>query len=149
MFGALGPSMKYFIRPFDSLYEFKDENIEDLTTKKGLNNTSKNDFISDDTLKLRKVMYDLNGAFQSDTAYNNQVLKDTANLSRLSLVIDKDISLKKILNIGAAVKFDTKAVQHVDLTGMYIMSGTEIMLNKGHAWSGSANIVLIRTNKVL
>jgi len=51
------------------------------------------------------------------------------------------------MNIGEAVKLDTKIDVSRDFTGLYILKSSMLNFTKGKDWEASADLSLIRTNR--
>ena len=51
------------------------------------------------------------------------------------------------MNVGEAVKIDTKIEATRDFTGLYILRASQINFVKETDWQSSANLFLMRTNR--
>ena len=138
--------MKHIVKPKDSFYYTIERDLETVCSSEGL--ISKDSRVHLDDAVTERVRYytDHTGYEISETFIDSA--KKISSLSLLSLYLERNLNLLNLIKVGETVKFDSKNLNYTDLSGMYILRSSGIVLFRESDWQTTARIDLIRTNKI-
>jgi len=77
------------------------------------------------------------------------ISKKISSLLTLKIDIERNLPILNLLKIGEVVKFDTKVLEFVKMTGKYILFSSDIVWTKSVEWETTASLIIKRTNKNL
>lgn len=152
--GTVGAKQRHIFKPSDELYTNVDFTMEDISSNYGL--ISGSNKINYDTEAMgmsknggRLVVYsDRLGYNTSQTPARARSSRWTSELSTLKVYItSKNISILNLMNVGEAVKFETRMPDYTQLRGKYILKSSSIKFARLREWEANVNIDLIRTNR--
>ena len=147
-FAALSKTKKFIAKPNDQLFYVIENDLNSICKEFGL--ISKNDDLELDNATSERVSYDIEdtGYETDNTPLIAKISKQIANLSTLSIGIERNLPILNLMQVGNAIKLITKIVEHINLTGKYILKSSDITLTKqGGGWDNTCIIHLIRTNQ--
>jgi len=148
-FAVLAPTLRYVINPKDSLYDTIELDLEDVCSTYGLICKNKTIQVDPNISKTSRISYDNSGTGfeKSEILYDAKVARTVADLSTISMDLEWNLPVLNLMNVGEAVKFSTKIIPYIDLTGQYILWSSELNFTKAGGWESVARINLVRTNK--
>ena len=83
----------------------------------------------------------------SEIPFNSRAGRSVSDLSTISIVIERNLDVMSLINVGECVKFKPKTLEYVDLEGKYILWSSEIIFRRIGDWNTIAKVNLTRTNK--
>ena len=148
-FAVLAPTLRYIVNPRDSLYYVVEQDLEDICSTYGLICQNKTIQTDSNISKTARITYDNSGTGfeKSGIPYDAKVARTIADLSTVSMDLEWNLPILNLMNVGEPVKFSTKIVPYIDLTGQYILWSSDLSFAKAGDWSSVARINLVRTNK--
>jgi len=148
-FAVLAPTLRYIGNPRDRLYNIIEQDLEDVCSTYGLICQNKTIPIDPNISKTSRISYDNSGTGyeRSEILYDSKVSRAVADLSTISMDLEWNLPVLNLMNVGEPVKFSTKIVPYIDLTGQYILWSSELNFTKSGGWESVARINLVRTNK--
>ncbi len=149
-FAYLAPRMRYVVKPKDRLFSPLDVDLEPFAQTYGL--ISKGNKIFYDTKALPSATRvslhkDHTGYELSETFINANLSRSISTITELSVTVQQSMKILSLMNIGEAVKIDTKIDATRDFTGLYILRASQINFMKVKDWESSADLFLMRTNR--
>ncbi|MGD2072242.1 MAG: hypothetical protein PVG65_01990 [Candidatus Thorarchaeota archaeon] len=150
VFSVIAPRNRFVVKPGDTINHTIDINLENFAQTYGLISKNNKIFFDSDALSLyrRSVMTNHTGYEKTRSFINADLSKEIASLASLNIEFNsKNISILNLMNIGEAVKFNSKVSEYVQLTGKYILKSSELTFQRLKEWEAIANLNLIRTNK--
>jgi len=140
---------KYIMTPKDQLYYVLEKNLKDICSENGVIYQNKNvEF--DSILEQRETSIKDPCAYEtSDTFVVAKMSKYIANMSTVSVNLERNLPILNLINIGEAVKLVCKTVEYIDVSGKYILKSTDIDFRKEKDWQCVAKLDLIRTNQTI
>jgi len=151
-FAIYAPTMKHIVKPKDKLSYTIELNLESFSKDYGI--ISKKNKIFFDNLAInssnRKRIYkDHTGYENTQSFINANMAEEIGDLTELEIKLERFLKLKSLMNVGESVKFVSKIDDYKDLTGDYIMRGSQLNFTKAKDWESSAILKLIRTNRII
>lgn len=148
-YAALAPTLKYNVNPKDKLYNTITQNLDEVCSKFGLIHQNKTIQTDPTISESTRISYDNSGTGldSSELLYNSRVARSVADLATLSVGLEKNLPILRLMDVGESVKFNTGISEFVDLSGKYILWSSELNFVKSGDWSSVARINLVRTNK--
>ncbi len=148
-FAALSKKLKYITKPKDLLYGLIEHDLNDICSNYGL--ISGNKKIQFDSNNLDRVKYyiDQTGYEDNESFAISMISKKISSLLTLKIDIERNLPILNLLKIGEVVKFDTKVLEFVKMTGKYILFSSDIVWTKSVEWETTASLIIKRTNKNL
>lgn len=150
VFAAVAPRNRFVVKPRDTINHTIDINMENLAQTYGLISKNNKIFFDSDALfsSRRSVITEHTGYEKTRSFINAQLSKKVSSLATLSVELtSKNISILNLMNVGEAVKFNSKVADYVQLTGKYILKSSELSFQRLKEWEATANLNLIRTNR--
>jgi len=139
----------YIMTPKDQLYYKLEKDVKDVSSQYGIvYQTKKVDF--DESLTSREKCFEDPCAYEtSETFAIAKISKYVANLSTINIMLERNLPVLNLLNVGEAVKLDSQIIEFVDLSGKYVLKGTDIEFHKERDWQTICRVDLIRTNQTI
>ena len=149
-FGAIGKDIKHITLPSDNLFKKFTHSLTEICTKYGLVSQSKQTKTFTEPNGANRTEYYINdtGCNESENFIVSKISKEISNTSRLSLMIEKNLYIQSLLEIGSVAKLKITVQEHIDISGKYILFSSDIIWTRTNDWDTIANIELIRTNKI-
>lgn len=150
-FAILAPNMKHIVKPGDRLSHTFDINLEQFSKEYGLISKSNKVFYDSKAISSKrvKVYKDHTGYNLSQSFINANISKRLANITDMSVRLEKSLHLLNLMNVGEVVLFNSKVGSVNDLTGKYILRSSELSFQKVKDWESSATLFLSRTNRTI
>ena len=145
----LAKTVVYNVKPSNALYKEITKNFDDWCGKYGVVSKSGVEFPSDPIFDDRE-RYKITsmGDDDSDIFINSQLGRAVLSLATVKVELQKDLQFTNLINVGEAVKLETKTAEHIDISGKYILKSSDILFTReSKNWAAFATIMLCRTNK--
>lgn len=150
-FATVASSINHVVKP--------NNRLSDIITQ-DLNNIGKNNSLAYFPNKQVDLPHDGNierkRYYTEDTGYNTETSsflsrygRAMADLSTVSLNLEKNLNIFGLMEVGEAVKINTFAIEKKDLEGKYILWSSKLEFSRGIEWKSVARINLMRTNKYI
>ena len=148
-FAVLAPTLRYVINPRDKLYSVIELDLENVCSLYGLICQNKAIQADSNISKTSRISYNNSetGFEMSEILYDARVARTVSDLSTISMDLEWNLPVLSLMNVGEPVKFSTKIIPYIDLTGQYILWSSELSFTKSGDWQSVAKINLVRTNK--
>lgn len=149
-FSIMAPSLKYIVKPSDTLSYTIEKNLEELSQTYGLVSKNNEIFFDEEAINVNeRVRYYTNqvGYEKTDQFLISEVSKRISSLSTISFMLERNLPILNLMKVGEAVKFISKTIDLNQFNGKYILKGSEINFVKEGEWQTTAKIYLIRTNR--
>lgn len=151
-FAVYAPTMKHIVKPKDKLSQTIELDLENFCEVYGLI-SSKNKIFFDtkaiNTTNRKRIYKDHTGYNTSNSFINANMSEEIGDLSQLDIRLERNLKLKNLMSVGEAITFISKIDDYKDLTGKYILRSTQLDFIKSKDWEASANLKLIRTNRII
>ena len=152
VFAFLSPNITHIVKPRDRLTYKIQTDLEDFTKKYGL--VSKNNQIFFDkhlyNNDFRKSTYIHDTGYELEKTFINANLsKKISDITEISIVIERNIKILNLMNVGESVELSTQDIETTQIGGRYILKTSELRFNKIKDWEASAVISIIRSNRML
>ncbi len=149
-FAKLATSLKHLVRPNDTISATLSQELEDVAESYSLHYQSKS--ISSplyiDSAITRTRYYNEDTGFNLvPTIFNSRFGRTVADLSTLSIDLQRNLPVLSLINVGECVKFKPKTVEYADFEGKYILWSSVIDFTREANWDTAATVNLVRTNK--
>lgn len=150
-FGVLGNTLKHIVLPSNQLSHTITQDLGAMCEKYGIIGTGNKETVYIDKPAINRVAYYIenNGDDLSEVHANSKIAKQLSNLARLNFSVERNLAIDVLIKIGSVVKLETKAIDHIDISGKYILFSSDITWVKDKDWQTVAKLELIRTNKSL
>lgn len=146
----LSKNLKHIVKPSDTLYYEIDHDLETLAENYGLSYSTQNN----KKIQLDSDVYERTRYYTDHTGYEKEeqfaianTAKVLANTTNLDFRLEKNMNIIPLLDVGRAVKLNSKTSEYDKLTGKYILKSTIIDFDRVRDWENVARIFLMRTNK--
>jgi len=150
IFSSLAPVNRFIVTPRDRLSETIDVNLEEFGGQYGLISKGKKMYFDseaiDDTTRIAYYK-DHTGYETTDSFINANLSKILAEMSTLTINVYQYMYIEPLLKVGEAVQIHSKVTNMQQLTGKYILKGSEIIFSRVKDWESAARLYLIRTNR--
>lgn len=149
-FAYLAPRMIYIVKPKDRLFAPIDVELESFAQEYGLISKGDNIFYDnkafppESRVSLHK---DHTGYELTESFINAKLSRNICAITELSVNVQQSMKILNLMNVGEAVKIDTKIEATRDFTGLYVLRASQINFIKKTDWQSSANLFLMRTNR--
>ena len=144
-FSLLANKTKHIVKPKDTLYNIIEKDLNEITSDFGV--VYKYDKVATDPITDRTKYYtDHLGYQENETFINSRLSKYLSNISTISVEIEKNLRILKLLNVGETVKLITKNLQYTTLEGKYILKNSDISFTKAGEWFPTCNLTMFRSN---
>lgn len=150
VFAVLSPNMKFIVKPGDRLSHTFDIDLEQFSKEYGLISKSNQIFYDSKAISSKrvKVYKDHTGYELNESFINANISKNIANITDISMRLEKSLHFLNLMNIGETVLFNSKVGSVNDLTGKYILKASELSFQKLQDWESTATLFLSRTNRI-
>lgn len=149
-FAVLAPTLRYIVNPKNKLYDVIEQDLDNVCSVYGLIHQNKAIQTDPNISKATRISYDNSGTGYeiSEIMYDSRVARSVADLSTISMDLEWNLPILNLMNVGESVKFNTKVVPYIDLTGKHILWSSELNFTKSAGgWESVARVNLVRTNK--
>jgi hypothetical protein len=146
-FSTIAKTTRFIAKPKDKLYHLLENDLNDVCQKYGI--ISKNNNIEFDSELSNRISYDIGstGHDISNTPVIAKIAKKISNLSSITIGIERNLPILNLMNVGESVKLITKIIEHIDLSGKYILKSSDITFQKQGGWQSTCIASLMRTNQ--
>jgi hypothetical protein len=147
-FSTISKTTRFIAKPSDKLFTLLENDLQTICQKNGL--ISKNNNIDFDPELSNRITYEINetGYENSNTSIIANISKKISNLSTIIVGIERNLPILQLINVGESVKFNTKIIEHTNLSGKYILKSSDINFQKqGGGWQTTCITNLMRTNQ--
>jgi len=149
-FAKLATSLKHLVRPNNTISATINQELETVAESYSLHYQSKS--ISSplyiDPAVYRTRYYNEDTGFNTEPViFNSRFSRTIADLSTISINIERNLPVLNLINVGECVKFKPKTIEYADFEGKYILWSSAINFSKSGNWETTATINLVRTNK--
>ncbi|MBY9000802.1 MAG: hypothetical protein KGD64_07815, partial [Candidatus Heimdallarchaeota archaeon] len=151
-FVVYAPTMKHIVKPKDKLSQTIEINLESFCKTYGLishKNKIFFDSVAISASKRKRVYKDHTGYEVNNSFINANMAEEIGDLSEIEVKLEHFLKLKNLMNVGEAVTFISKIDDYKDLTGVYILRSSQLNFMKAKDWESSADLKLIRTNRII
>jgi hypothetical protein len=145
-FAKIGSTIKHIVKPKDTLSQTINQDLKDIAGKYGIIHMNKNIDVDPAALRTRYFIQDT-GDETNETIFNSRISRRVADLSTLTIDIERNLPVLNLIKVGECVKFKPKTAEYADLEGKYILWSTDIWFRRKNNWETTAQVKLIRTNK--
>ena len=151
VFAFLSPNLVHITKPRDRLSHNIQTDLESFIQSYGIMSKSKKIFF--DKLLLNKdyrtTVYARDTGYElTKTFINSNLSKNVSEITEVSVIVERNIKIMNLMNVGESVEFNTQGVDSSQIAGRYILKTSEIRFNKIKDWESSAVIALIRSNRM-
>jgi hypothetical protein len=149
-FAVLATTLKHLVRPNDTLTATIEQNIETVGKDYSLTYLAQSttpNYNIDPSVNRTRYYNEDTGFNTVESIFNSRYARTIADLSTISLNIERNLPVLNLIEVGDCVKFKPKTVEYADLEGKYILWSSDITLQRVGDWNATARINLIRTNK--
>jgi hypothetical protein len=151
-FAVYAPTMKHIVKPKDKLSQTIQLDLESFCETYGLI-SQKNKIFFDktalSTTNRQRVYKDHTGYENNQSFINANMAEEIGDLTEIKIRLEQNLKLKNLMNVGEAITFISKIDDYQELTGAYILRATQLNFTKGKDWESSADLRLIRTNRII
>jgi len=151
-FAIYAPTMKHIVKPKDKLSETIQLDLESFCQSYGLISQKNKIFFDKSAINVsnRQRVYKDHTGYEANQAFiNSNMAEEIGDLSEIEIKLERFLKLKNLMNVGEAVTFISKIDDYQDLTGVYILRSSQLNFIKGKDWEASADLKLIRTNRII
>jgi len=151
-FSVLAPTLKHIVAPRDTLFYTITQDLKSLCSNYGLISGNTETFVNSLAISSQKRIkyYTFNDGFDYDSTFAiSKIAKLISNLSTISVYIERNLQIKKLMKVGEVVKLDARTLEYTSLSGKYILKSSQIDFYREGEWQTTANLNLMRTNKSL
>jgi len=147
-FANIANSIHHIVKPSDKLYSIIDQKLEDVSSNYGVIFKNKNLKLDTQALDRTRYFVDRVGNNDDESYAISRISQEIGNLSSISVILKQNLgNLENLLSSGNTVKFDSKIVEYINLTGKYILESCNMLFRKKLDWNAVASLRLIRTNR--
>jgi hypothetical protein len=141
---------RYIMTPKDQLYYLLIKDVKDVSSQYGIIYQSNKVEVDDDALSNREKCFEDPCAYEtSETFAIARISKSISNLSTVSVMLERNLPILNLMNIGEAVKLNSQIVEFTDLSGKYVLKTSDIGFHKERDWQTTCRLDLIRTNQTI
>ena len=145
-FAKIGADINHIVKPRDTLSHTITQDLKEVAGKYGIIYKNKNLDVSPAALRKRYMIQDT-GDEKNETIFTSRTSRRVADLSTLTVDIERNLPVLNLIKVGECVKFKPKTSEYTDLEGKYILWSTDIWFKRENNWKTTAQIKLMRTNK--
>jgi len=132
-FAKVGSNINHIVKPKDTLSQTITQDLETVAGKYSIIYKSKNLEI-DPSVKRTRYFNQDTGDEKNETIFNSRISRRLADLSTLTIDIERNLPVLNLLQVGECVKFKPKTIEYSDLEGKYILWSTDIWFRRENAW---------------
>jgi hypothetical protein len=141
---------RYIMTPKDQFYYLLEKDVKDVSSQYGIIYQNKKVEFDDDALSNREKTFEDPCAYElTDTFAIAKISKYVANLSAISVMLERNLPILNLMNIGEAVKLNSQVIEFTDLSGKYVLKSTDLEFHKQRDWQTICRLDLIRTNQTI
>ncbi len=142
----VGSDINHIIKPKDTLSQTITQDLQTVSGQYGIIYKNKNLDV-DTAAKRKRYFIQDTGDEKSETIFNSRIARRMADMSTLTIMLEKNLPVLSLINVGECVKFKPKTTEYADLEGKYILWSTDIWFRRMNNWQTTAEVKLMRTNK--
>lgn len=149
-FAKLATTMNHIVSPNDSITSTITQQLETVAKNHSLvylNQSTTPNFNIDSAVSRTRYYNEETGHNRSQTIFNSRFSRTVADLSTVSLDLERNLPVLNLINVGECVKFKPKTVEYISLQGKYILWSSRIVFTKPADWETTCRVNLVRTNK--
>ena len=145
-YASLASNFHHIVKPKDTLFHTIDQTLDDVAKSHSV--VYQNPQIDKDG-KINRTRYynEDTGNEREEGIFNARFGRQLADLSTVSLNIERNLPIAKLLEVGDCAEFKLQTIEYSDLSGKYILWSSDINFRRPNVWYTTATINLIRTNK--
>ena len=149
-FATIASNLNHIVKPKNSLFNIINQDLKTVGTNYSL--TYKTNTIPrfpiDPNVERTRYFNQDTGYENEQTIFNSRFGRSLADLSALSLNLERNLPVLPLLNVGECVKYKPLTLEYQDLEGKYILWSSSIRFVRGGAsWNTTCRVNLVRTNK--
>lgn len=148
-FTTLAKNQKFIVKPRDTLSYTIEHDLTKIMKDNALifkNSKAYTDTIIDDRTRY---YYNHTGYDKDEVFAIAGTTPSLANMSGLTVNLEKNLPILRLMEVGNIVKVNSGNVEMVDLTGKYILKSSDLSFNRQGEWKSVATLYLIRSNKTI
>ena len=152
VFATLAPRMIHIVSPRDRLSHIIDVDLQTFAKKYGIVSKANRMFFDTSTISEKSrisINKDHTGYELTDSFVNANTSLKVANITEMNIKIEKSLRILNLMDVGESVQVTSRNSNSQDVTGRYILKGSEINFLKGQDWESTANLFLMRTNRTI
>ena len=148
-FADLASTINHIVKPKDTLASLVEQDLKAVAASYSLLSSQRNRNLYIDTASNRMKFYNEDTGYEKDpTLFNSRFGRSLSDLSTIILIIERNLPVLNLINVGECVKFKPSTIEYQDFEGKYILWSSLIKFVKtGPNWASTCKINLIRTNK--
>jgi len=149
-FAKLGTTLNHLVRPNDALTATISQELETVAKNNSLlyqTQTSTPRLYIDSAVNRTRYYNEDTGFNTEETIFNSRYARTIADLSTISINLERNLPVLNLINVGEGVKFKPKTIEYSDFEGKYILWSSQINFIRPGDWETTATINLVRTNK--
>ena len=149
-FAKLATTLNHIVRPNDSITDTITQDLQTVAKDHSLVYLSQSttpNFNIDSAAARTRYYNEETGYNRTQTIFNSRFARTVADLSTISLDLERNLPVLNLIDVGECVKFKPKTVEYVDLEGKYILWSSRIVFTRPADWETTCRINLVRTNK--
>jgi len=145
-YASLASNFHHIVKPKDTLFWMIDQTLDDVAKSHSV--VYQNPNIDKDKQIERTRYYNEDTGYEKEEGlFNARFGRQLADLSTVSLNIERNLPIFKLLQVGDCVEYKPQTLEYADLSGKYILWSSDIQFSRPNVWETTATINLIRTNK--
>jgi len=145
-FAKIGSNINHIVKPKDKLSQTITQDLKTVAAKYSIIYKNKNLDVDVAALRKRYFIQDT-GDETNQTIFNSRISRRVADLSTLTIDLERNLPVLNLIEVGECVKFKPKTVEYADFEGKYILWSTDISFRRENNWQTTAQVKLMRTNK--
>jgi len=126
-----------------------EKDLEDICINNGLVDSGKNIYIDPKLNNRYRYYNEYTGYEETEYFINTQLSKSIANISGMTIIIERNLKILSLMDVGESVKFINGDIETTEISGKYILKSSILNWTRaGQIWESTARVDLIRTNKL-
>lgn len=150
IFAIKAPTVRYIVKPRDTLYSTIDINVESFAKTYGVieKNNPQIYFNKEAINPSKRIMYkkDQTGYDKDQTFINANLSPALSDMAGIIAEVSGNLPILNLMAVGEHTKVVSHVDDHLKLGGAYILKGSDIQFIKANTWEAMAMIYLTRTN---
>lgn len=150
VFSVQAPTVKYIVKPRDSLSKTYEVSLVDIAQKYGViekNNPS----IYYNKVAIspsKRIGFEKNQTGYDDdkTFIHSNLSQNILDMSTIIADVSGNLPILNLMNIGEHVKIICRSDSKIKISGSYILKGSNITFLKANTWEASSKLFLSRSN---
>ena len=149
-FATIASNLNHIVKPRNTLYSIITQDLKNVGTNYSL--TYKTNTIPrfpiDSNVERTRYFNQDTGYETESILFNSRFGRSLADLSALSLNLERNLPVLPLINVGECVKYKPLTLEYQDLEGKYILWSSTITFGRmGTDWQTTCRVNLVRTNK--